>query len=159
MVTHIIFAAVLSALLRLGSAHEVTLSPTIGIDLETGYTQAATISSGIAYDLVFSCGPDGTEFLRALGSTAWTPSPNTDFSVGYEVLKGASYASPAHASGYPDIFHTWKNLVPAVGTIYLIRTTEGNLAKVRIAGYHSVSPNPYVCRSLSLEYVLYRGTS
>jgi hypothetical protein len=138
------------------SAAEVTLSASSGFDLDTGYSEALGYWHGVAYDLVFSCGPQGHEYLRALGNASWAASPNNDFSAGPEVLRAATYAAPRNtSSGYPDLFHTRRDFVPTVGTVYFVRTTEGNLAKMRIAGYQAVDSNPYVCRHLRIEYVLY----
>jgi hypothetical protein len=154
------FALLLALPLQSVPAQQGTISPSSGFDLDGGYSEAVVgYKAGTTYDLVFGCGLNGEEFLRALTGTSWVRSPNDDFTVGPEILRQAQYAAPTDAaSGYPDLFRVASRASAneKVGTVYFVRTSDHNLAKVRIAGYQAVDPNPMVCRQLRIEYVLYR---
>ncbi len=156
-------ACVLTALLclnqspaRASEIRAVTLAPWALFDLETGQTLDAEPDNRAGTDLMWGCGPQEIETLRALSGVAWTLAPDADFAADRQTVRNAPYKTPLHpSSNYPDIFRLPASLTKSqTGRVYFLRTAEGNFAKLRIVGFDPQRKEPAVCRALRIQYQL-----
>ena len=137
--------------ISLYSQREVILLPCSGFDLDTDYSEHLGQKEGAKSDLVF-CQGGGNEYLRAENGTRWAIPITNNYALGLDWIQKAEYNAPINQfSGYPDIFFEARGYGPDIGTVYYLRTSEGNYAIIRINNYITTDPNPQVCRQLIQE--------
>ena len=72
-------------------------------------------------------------------------------------MKQASFSAPINpASGYPDLLYFSSNLSQQQrGTVFYVKTSEGNLARLRIEGFDPPVKQPAICRNLKIKYEVF----
>ncbi|MDH3691237.1 MAG: hypothetical protein OEU36_17475 [Gammaproteobacteria bacterium] len=137
-------------------AQTVELSGLDRLDLETGRATGVP-KSGLKWDLLFVCGPQGNEAIRAASGVQWHHLGKVSFSdVTYRDIRDAEFQSNRNPeTGYNDMFYAHRGNVPGEGYAFAIKTSDNNVAKVQIMEYRSLQGNPQACRYVTLRYEVF----
>ncbi len=130
------------------------------IDFESG-KKSSNPQSDREWDLLFVCGPNRFEGLRALGDSYWHEKGVADFQqTGYRELRDANYNKVKNPNtGNFDFYYAHMSNVPSINHIFFIKTTEGNIVKLQILDYELYDNNPDVCRNMKIKYEVFPRVS
>lgn len=139
-----------------GSPQTATIRSIDRFDLESGHVSGVPTSDR-QWDLLFGCGPQGEEYLRALDGVSWHEVGVADFGeIKYRDIRDADYIVRENLqTGYNDIFFMHRSNVPTNGFTYFIKTPEGNVAKFQIVDYNFLESNPMACRDMNIRYEVF----
>lgn len=108
-------------------------------------------------DLYFGKSPDRNDYLLAFRGVTWSNQGVVNFNkIKYKEIRDARYSSTRNPiTNKTTLFYGYGNSLPRTGTVFFIKTNSGNVAKLKIIKYQSVSNNTLVARNLIFEYEVF----
>jgi hypothetical protein len=140
-----------------GGVQNVTIRPGGAIDFETGrISTALSDDPDRQWDLLFICN-QRIEALRALDGVTWVDRGITNLdALKYRSIRDANYFSKEYPNtGYTDLYHEHISNVPGENYVFLIKSPEGNIAKLQIMGYVIYDNNLDICRDMQVRYEVF----